>query len=460
MYIELIKGILNSKVSDSIKLDKISKAVLRAEEIENLAIEFAKRDIGHIAVGQVEPLWEHRLEAIEVLKAKERKPGSDLDNDELISHMNGAMEFLKGTIVENGSWEFKGPLNSFIHMERPTGPSRPVSMLCVAPWDVGLCVSTLNDWLGYIGHDGKETVDREALDLLRKGNLYLQKVQLSLGNGGLGDSFRIAGTRSGGPEATGNTLETSIAIACWLQSSPSLKESFYEPVSRGIDYLERYRKRNGGWGFKPSMESDVKSTSMAVMAIMLSIISKMRLEPGDSRIEELWKSAIGGLNWLLKKQNKEDGSWKYKHKSRDDLTSGSFYAIEAMTLARFFLGQLKPGLKSLYDRIDSARSKALRWYETSYRFIGGERDGWGWWEYDESSAVQNTAASLIVLLDTEWLNETSPLARQTMKWLIDTKDADSWWQLDTPLVIKAAVRMLHPPSRLREKLRSLRVQFQ
>ncbi|MHC1724763.1 MAG: prenyltransferase/squalene oxidase repeat-containing protein [Syntrophobacteraceae bacterium] len=461
MYIDVIKGILNSDIDVQDKLDKISIVVRKAEEIENLAIEFAREQADDLDMARIEPSWEHRLKAINILNKSGHRETSVLNRKELVLCLEGAVGFLKKIIVENGSWEIRSPFRPYIQKEKPTEALRPLHMLFVAPWEIGLCISALYDWVQFV-----QPEDRLALNLISDGSKYLQQVQLSLGNGGLGDSFWIEEIQPCSADIGGNTLETSVSLLVWtMHGSADLPKGLSHAIEKALGYLMGSWNDDGGWGFKPFCKSDIKSTSIVVMVILAML---KRLEFPPSRRTDLCRLAGAGMRWILNDQN-QDGSWSYDYTSRDSRTSGSFYAIEAMALSKFYLednqkadgsllGKESEDKSELRRAIDTAYWKSLKWYETSYKLMSGEKGGWCWWEHDPSSAAENTAASLVVLLDTEWLDETSPLAEQAMKWLMNARDTDYWWEVSTPMVIKAAIRMLHKPSRLRQKLKLVKEQ--
>lgn len=451
MYIDVIKGILNSDIDVQNKLDKISTVVRKVEEIENLAMQLAAEQARSHDVTKIEPTWEHRLKAINSMRKSEPEETSVLNRKDLLSCLEGAVGFLKTVILEKGAWEIKNPFRPYVQKKKPSEALRPLSMLSVAPWEIGMCVSALHDWTRVV-----QPEDKEALKIIDNGCNYLRKVQRSFGNGGLGDSFWIEELQPGHNDVRGNALETSISLSLWTILN---LEDISDAVERGLAFLASCRNNDGGWGFKPSCESDIKSTSIIVM-VLLAVLKGCKLE--DSRRVDLSKLARAGMEWILKHQN-PDGSWSYEYTGRDCRTSGSFYAIEAIALSKFYFETDQSADDSLFGgahkrdalrkALDSKYWRSLRWYETSYRLMGGDRGGWGWWEHDPSSAVENTAAGLIVLLDTEWLDETSALAGQAMKWLLDARDQEYWWQVNTPLVIKAMIRMLHRPSRLRQKFK-------
>lgn len=451
MYIDVIKGILNSDIDVQNKLDKISTVVRKVEEIENLAMQLASEQARSHDAGKIEPTWEHRLKAINSMRKSEPEETTLLKTNDLVSCLKDAVGFLKTIILEKGSWEIKNPFRPYVQKKKPREALRPLSMLSVAPWEIGMCVSALHDWTQVV-----QPEDKEALRIIDDGCNYLRKVQLSFGNGGLGDSFWIEEIQPCHPDVRGNALETSISLSLWTMLN---LEDISDAVERGLAFLASCRNEDGGWGFKPSCQSDIKSTSIIVV-VLLAVLKGLKLEA--LRHEELCRLAHAGMKWILEKQN-QDGSWSFEYTGRDCRTSGSFYAIEAIALSKFYLEEDQSADDNLFGgaherdalrkALDTKYLRSLRWYETSYRLMGGERGGWGWWEHDPSSAVENTAAGLIVLLDTEWLDETSALAGQAMKWLLDARDPKNWWQVNTPLVIKAMIRMLHRPSRLRQKFK-------
>lgn len=447
MYIELLKGILSSNIAVQEKLEKIAKIVERAEEIENRATEYAAIRARFNNSEVIEPTWDDRLKAVDDLKKKAAYKEQTPNNQELKSVLDNAVSFLKQIIIENGGWEIREPFEPFVPREKPNRPSRPLEMLLVAPWEIGLCISTLYDWLKSV-----QPEDKEALELIGRGNRYLRRIQLSRNNGGLGDSFWMEGALPSASEATGNTLETGMAVGTWILENAEWPAEYHNAaIEEGINYLESAwnGKDDGGWGFKPSWNSDIKSTAMVVMILLTLLI---RLQPSVAERMKYWELSKGGLKWILRQQ-RQDGSWEYEPKSRDSRVSASFYAIQTMTLALFHLEGLNfPEADKMKEEMASARWKALRWYERSQKFISGSKGGWGWYDRDQTSAVEETAASLIVLLDTGMLSEESPMAEQAMKWLLSVRNENSWWEAETAIVVKASIRMLYKMSRMKNKL--------
>lgn len=462
MYLDVIKGLLNSNLGNKEKLDKITKIVDLAEQIENRAVGFAKeRNKAFTFDERVEPTWEDRLRAMQQLTEEGRLAVSDLDLERLRLSLHEAVDFLKRFILQSGAWRVKEPFTPCLPDKQPLAATRPLNMLSSAPWDIAFCISALTDWIAHVQPD-----DRQACDLILAGSRYLGACQLALGNGGVGDSFWVDGMENDDPGTRGNILETSFAVCTWLlQGQTEVDDELVRFVRDGVRYVDSCRNDDGGWGLRPRWNSDVKSTSMATVIFLI-----LMMRPGvfSPKVAQYWKQAYAGLTWLCGHQN-ADGSWPYEHTSRDSLTSCSFYAIEAMTLAGFFLDDIAliPEVAAAMDAqereglrnaVDAAHWRALRWYEASCKLIKGKKstggkDSWGWWEDNPSSSVQNTAASLLVLLDTGWMDETSSLAQQAMRCLLRTKSHSKWWGVDTPAVIKATIRMLYPESRLRGKLK-------
>jgi hypothetical protein len=445
---DIIKGLLNSRLRPNEKLKKIEEIVERAGAIETMAVEYASQE------GR-KPTSDDRLKAIKQFAERKNIKLGGINKEQLALCFNESIQWLKKTIQQNGVWETNGDVGPYIVEEKPLENIRPLSMLFVAPWEISMTILTLGDWIKYFSPK-----DNEALDLIEKGKAFLRKNQLFLSNGALGDSLWIRRMHFRDVKAAGNTLETSMAI--FALGLPYGRSSFdyASSIREGVNYLiNNWNKKDGGWGFKKGWKSDIKSTAISLMTIRTSIIRNQLPEEEFSE-EKLKLCTRGGLEWILKNQN-EDGSWRYDSTSRDSAVFGSFYAIEALALEKCFLKAWKnqKGLENLgvlEKRIDFALWKALRWYEQSQKFIkAGDKEGWGWENHLEHSDVENTAASLTILLDTGWMSETSASVERTLDWLIKKKHSDNFWHVNTPLVLKGLIKVLKPEARLYNYIQEL-----
>lgn len=447
MHLDLIKGILNSNLSNKGKIAKIERMVERAEIIENMAIEIAYKK------GRRPTIDDHLKATKEFLK-KEKVKIEGLDKRELKQSLNDGIAWLKKFINQSDGWRIESDFTPCIVREKPSGDIRPIDMFLVSPWEISMTVLVLVDWILFFDHD-----DKESLELIEKGNAYLRKIQSYFGNGALGDSVWIKGMRGTNNSkrmSAGNNFETCIAVCAWILSSSCLSSDFpvyKDSIEKSIRYLKRiWNKKDGGWGFKSGWKSDIKCTSFSFMVL---VTLKARFQQTFSLGEEEFKIMVHrSLEWILERQD-QYGSWEYYTKSRDNSIFGAFYAIEALNSAKNELLVIANSdeFKELKYRIDVALAKALRWYESSYKLVRkGSEEGWCWENHVKSSGIENTAASLTILLDSEWLGDKSHLMEKTVDWILRHRHPDNSWGVDTPLVLMCLMRVLEPNVRLYNKV--------
>jgi hypothetical protein len=436
MYHDIIRSILNSDLSQRQKLDKITEIVERVERVEMLALEYASED------GR-EPTWNDRMMAIDVIEKEEDIRTVDIDPERLEALLSSGIEWLKQILSKNRAWEAGKGFEPFVCAKKPDYSDRPLEMLYLAPWDVSMTIFAFRDWVENFAQN-----DDEALEWIEKGAAYLRKMQRSLENGGLGDSIWFRGLRASKKHPGTNALETALGITAWLSAQELLRTDYSDAIGEAVTYLARsWNKSDGGWGFKKGWTSDVKCTSLALMALAGQ---SPRTGAVDSSVDMLDRA----LEWLFANQNPENGEWTRDRRSKDNTLFGSYFAIEALTMERYFLNILPKGrdrehLRQYNEKIELALSRALRWYESSQKYMKRpDFEGWGWENQIEDSDVENTAAGIIVLLDADWLDENSPLMENTMYWLLRQKRPDDFWGVQTPIVLMSFVNFLKPDARL------------
>jgi hypothetical protein len=453
MYLDLIKSVLKSRLSYQRKIDEITKIIDIIEEVEILAAGFSS------AAGR-KPISEDRLKAIRQYAKNKDIDLKGLDQKYLSQNLTDGINWLKGIISQDGKWVIKKNFKPFIVQDAPpTNRARPLKMCFVSPWEISMTVLVLLDWISFFGSNNDETID-----LVKKGNALLAKIQSFFCDGSLGDTLwarKKNNENISSSKLEGNTLETCISIFSWIQSYLYLSKYnnqneiliYKEFITRGIDYLKNNWNEDGGWGFKNGWESDIKSTAFSIMVMIVFITNSKNLsvQIGDESTEFIFK----GLKWIINKQSPKDGSWEYSiEKNRDTAIFCEFYAIQALNMVMNNLYLMDKRIQELQKEINASLYKALTWYESAYKLIkDGDNRDWCWENHVKSSGVENTAAGLIVLLDSKWIDENSHLTEKTVSWLLKKKEQNHFWGVDTPLVLMCLMRIVDPKVRYYNKIR-------
>ena len=450
MVFDVIRGILNSPLSEDAKLRRIAKIVDKFDAIGMQAVEDAV-DSG------IEPTWEDRINLLKQAAIKQSEERSDGLQDDIIDSVEHGIAWLKRRIMENQYWDVPEVFEPIQVKEEPEELTRPLEMLNYAPWEISMTILVLADWLNHWRKN-----DQEAMEVIEKGKAYLRHIQNGLGEGGLGDSLWLEEIPSRDDISLANVPETAISISAFNASAGGLTRDYTGAADEAISYLIACRdKDDGAWGFKKGLSSDLKCTAIALMSLMATRIRRKIASLSDYELDEI---LYKGLKWLLGQQ--ENGDWSYHPRaSRDNVVFGSFYAIELLAQVRIFVNIMSDrfnleGLAKLEKELQSAFWHSLRQYEVSQKLITDEEhEGWGWGSEIGSLSVENTAAALIVLLDAEWLDATSPMLERASEWLLQKMDMESFWGVDTPLVIMAFIRMIQDTARLSSNLERLRLQY-
>jgi hypothetical protein len=442
--VDIIKSILNSdsNMSAEARLDKISEIIANFEYIEQVALKYALEE------GRKTPDSDDRLKAIEIVAAEKKINLEGVNSKKLKPEIRAGIKWLKKFIQERQGWKISQDIKPEIFKNEPPEPIRPTEMILTSPWEIGMTISTFWDW--HLFTEGKE--DFEAAHLIQKGKAYLKKIQDILGTGGLGDSLWLSEEANRyEPDAIGNTWETAMTIAVW-NLPPEPETQYQDAIAWGRKFILNNLNDDGGWGFKQGLPSDLKSTAMGFFSFLTQ-------REGPKRLFErkMHTHLSRGLDWIINHQQ-PDGSWDSLYRSRDSAILASFYAVPALLTAKKLARSQSPGegeekrsspiSPSQETQINVALGKALRWFESSTKYVHDEeKTGWAW-----DSGVENTAVALIALMDAGWKDKDATLVQKTLDWLQLNRDPKNFWGVTTPIVLKAMMRIAEPKMRLATKL--------
>lgn len=406
----IIKQILDmGDISPEEKLSMISKIVKQFERIDNYTKEIASVE------GRM-PTLEDNYEAI--LKfAKDSEIALKEDEKWIATIMRTGLSYLMNEQMENGGWgrtkkhHFPDTISHHIKGDR----THPLA----TSWDTVMAIATLIS-------GGQFVPDAPDVKLsILKGLRWLKENQDS--NGAWRDVDRLVIE-----DSPPNILQTGMAICGLVRGTSFLgKNDLRENIQAGLDFLEKSQDiGTRGWPTNPGDPPDVKATSMSIIASLVA---------GRGTV------AKGGVDWLITNQTKE-GDWGYVRRPAYYLL-GVYYGIEALHMYRLINREsLKKNL-NYYSTIARAIRKALNWYGNANKLVRyKDRFGWIWKDGDEEADIENTAAAIIVLLNCAE-DDFSFVIRKGIEWLINQRDPDTYWGVDTSMALLSLIKYVEPKSR-------------
>jgi hypothetical protein len=406
----IIKQILSLEdVSAEEKLSMISKIIKQFERIDNYSKAIAAEKGG-------KPTLDDKYQAMLQI-ADEIGVTLNLDEKEIDQIINSGLSYVMSEQLDNGGWgrDQKRYFPDTIHTHINSDRSQPVA----TPWDTCMAISILTIW---------DKICPGSLDVkesILEGLKWLKEDQDS--NGAWREVDRHV------RESPPNILQTGLAISvsAYGGSHLGLEKDFAESIQAGLEFLVQHQDtETGGSPTVPGDPPDVKATSMSVIASSLAnggILAKR------------------GIDWLITHQT-DEGDWGYVRTSAYPLF-GIYYGITALDIYRFGNRDYLLENVDFRKKIDRAIRKALNWYVGANKLIRHqERYRWVWKDGGEIADTANTPAAIIVLLDCAE-DDFSFIMRKGVEWLINQRDQDTYWGIDTSLVLLSLIKYIKPESR-------------